>query len=477
MKKKKVFRLLKALDDRELDRFVLFLKAEFFSGDPLLPAYVEALRGILSDEDDTMEEEAFFALHFPSENFDYKRMSRVASQVVALLYRFLAVEFVEEDDLRSWSLVLEALEQRRQEEPLSLTLSAVERALKRSPESVARRFQEYRLLEILAWRPPGSGRQGKHISEGEIREALDGFYELARLRLDCSALNRKLVFGEPAEQAAEAAETSEKAAPSLAELYRHVKANLEAPGDFDRYHAFAEALSTALESQRAPFSFDLREVCRYALNGCVRLLNLHPRRKEPREMLRRLYEKQLKAGVIFENGLLPPWHFKNMVQNLVLLGDFEAAARCVDSYSDRLQDDYKQNAVVFAKAYLAFHQDNFAEARSLFTQLLNDYKDVFYGLDGRMMLLRSLFELGEVGTLQHQQEAVRVFLHRLKGGKAISEAHLNLYRDALRHFQKLSSIEFGDPDKRKARMRKFAEELAEPDTVLHRDWFLQKAGG
>ena len=477
MKKKKITRLLSALNDRELSRFRLFLEADFFSGDQGLVHYFDVMLEDVLKASDDLEEEAFFQRLFPGDNFDNKRIARMGSQLVSLLYRYLAVEFLGGDDLRSWSLVLDALEQRRQEEPLALTLSAMERSLSRAPESTERLLQHYRLLEIQAGRPPGRLRGKSHVTQTEIRQALDRYYELARLRLECASLNRTLVFGETAEGNAAESATTILDGPTLADLYRLVRANLEAPENFDRYIALAEALSAALESQKPPYTYDLREICRYQLNACVRLINLHPNdRQKTRELLRELYDEQLEAGVMFENNLLPPWHFKNMVTNLVLLGNASEASRRIEEFQDRLQDDYQQNAVVFAKGYLAFHTGAFADAKTQFSILLRDYKDTAYGLDGRLTLLRSLFELEEVDVLQYQLDAARVYLHRLKGSKFVSEFHLGLYRDAVRNITKLATIYFGQPDKRASKLRKYADDLEQQETVLYKDWFLKKSG-
>lgn len=476
MKKKKITRLLKVLNDRELDRFGLFLDSPYYSGDAAVKKYFLTLRSEVIHQEKELAEEEFYRRTFPGENFDNKHLARLGSVLVSLLYKFFAAEFLEHNDLRSWSIVLDALEQRRQEEPLTLTLSAMERALKRAPESAERLLQQYRLLEIQASRSPGSGRQGRHVTDNEIQSALDEYYLLARLRLDCSSLNRGLVFGKSSRSKAEKPAPEPSNLPSLADLYRLVRVNLEDPSNFDCYSALAEALSTVLESQKGPLSFDMREICRYALNGCVRLLNLHPGKREPREMLRRLYDEQLEAGVMFENKLLPPWHFKNMIQNLVLLGDAEGAKARIEEFKDRLLNDYQENAVVFGRGYISFHTGDFDAARRHFNHLLNDFKDVFYGLDGRVMLLRSLFELGEVVALQYQQDAARVYLHRLKGSRAVSESHLNLYREAVRNISKLGTIYFGAPDKREERLAKFSSELEGQETVMHRDWFLKKAG-
>lgn len=478
MKKKKITRLLNSLNDKELGRFRLFLEADFFSGDQLLIRYFDLLQElVLKAVADTSEEE-FFNRLFPGDNFENKRIARMGAQLLSLLYRYLAVEFMGGDDLRSWSMVLDALEQRRQEEPLSLTLSAMERSLSRAPESTERLLQQYRLLEIQAGRPPGSTRRQAYVSQNEIRQALDRYYELARLRLECAAMNRTLVFGNAHAKEGGTQSTVVEEGPSLADLYRLVSANLEKPTDFGRYLALASALSEALESQKPPYTYDLQEICRYQLNACIRLINLHPNdQAKTRELLRKLYDEQLEAGVVLENDLLPPWHFKNMVTNLTLLGDYKGASDRIAQFQDRLQDDYQQNAVVFARGFLAFQTGNFQAAKQHFSTLLKDYKDTFYGLDGRITLLRSLFELQEVDVLQYQLDAARVYMHRLKGNKFVSDAHLNLYRNAVRNIMRLATIYFGQPDKRAQKLAKFAGELKQEETVLHKEWFLEQAKG
>lgn len=472
MKNKKITKLLKSLNKSELGRMGQFLDASYFVMEKTPLAYFQILRDTWVLGSTEPSEEEIFAQLFPGEAYDYRRMSRLNSQMVSLCYRFLAVDFLQKDDLRAWGMVLDSLDQEQREaELLDLTLSAAERALQRAPESAARLHYAYRLLEVQAKRPPDKGRQAPVVDLPQVRGALKKYEELAELRLECVALNRQLALGDPgATHIPEAPEDSD-ADSSLARLYELVRENLRDPSDLDKLMDLQLGISKAIEKGRTPLTFELKEICQYALNGSIRLVNLNSGAEEPRQLLRGVYQQQLSAGLLLVQETLPSFHFKNMVQNLVLIGEFKEAEQTIGSYANCLSGDYKGNAALFAKGYLAYHKGQFAEALGYFRELLQDYKDLFYGLDGRLMLLRTLYELGDLSHLENVSESFRQFLRRTRTPEIFNK----LYSEANRNISRLAKIMLGSPDRKQARKEKFIDEIEGAEKALLREWLLEKA--
>ncbi len=471
MKNKKITRLLRSLNINELKQFELFLDAEFIVGEKTPLRYLRSLqRGLLSEGEEDLEEQVVFGELFPGEEFDYRRMARLNTQMVSLFYRFMAIDHLERNPLDMWGAVLEHLDQRKQEELLDLSLSAVERVFHRAPESPRRLYHAYRLLEVQANRLPEKGRQTTSVPGAHVRQALDEFAELAQLRLECSALNRALVVGESDDDPVSLKE-ARKSTVTLLELYRLVKENLERPDDESRLRALYESFSQALSEFKGGLTHELREIGKYAINGSIRLVNLSGGGFASRQLLRGIYQKQIEAGILFENEGLSSFHFKNIVQNLAQIGEFKEAIDFIESFKGRLLSDYNNNAENFSRGYLAYYQGDFEEAKAFFHEILSDHKDIFYNLDSRLMYLRTLFELGDLTFLESFSEAFRQLLRR----KTIPEVFRKMYGDANRNIARLARIVYGNPDKKGSKLRRFREDILADESALLKQWLLEKA--
>jgi|GEM_PF-3740546 len=472
-KELKVVRVLRTLEPRDLDRLEDFLDAAYFVSDKVYLEYFRGLKVELIKGSLSLDAEVIFRELFPEE-FNPK-FSRINSNLLQLVYRFISVEYLAGDELRQWGTVVAACNNKFRTELVDIVLPGLERSLERAPDSLERANLNYKFLEITASKPEGFGRQTKKIPNSKVIRALDDYYQLARLRLECAMLTRESVLGKE-EISGTVLETEEEGA--LIHLYGLVRKNLQAPAEKEHCAALVAALEPMINGNSVDkFSPEFQEIYTYVLNGCIRLVNLQQGRKDCRELLRRVYWLLLESKVLLDNGLLSPWHFKNLIQNQVMVGEFEQARSVIDNYGGKLKDDYHNNAVNYAEAYLNFHQGAFEDSLKFIHSLLQDYKDVYYGLDGRTILLRCQVELKDIEQLESHGEAFRLFLHRLSKRKSISEDYRNLYADFLKNITALGKILFGSPDRVHAKAEKFVKRIEAQANILHREWLLNKARG
>ncbi len=478
VKELKVVRVLKALDDKGLGRLELFLDADFFTTDKSYLHYFNILRASLREDVETASSADLFNLVYPGTKFSYNKFARLNSQLLQLVYRFMSVEYLGQDPVRHWGMVIEQIGDMGALDLLDLTLPSLERALERAPDSLEKMRQELLLREVLLSIGGIDGRQARRVQPDWVIKALDEFYQLAQLRLECSILNRELVLGKAFEKASPRNADSADVKTDLVRLFELVKANMEHPDQEEIWLTLKDGLAAMIhDKNQDQFSREFLEVCDYTLNGCIRLNNHQHGRGIAREYLYQTYKLFLDHEILLKNDRLSPWHFKNIIQNLVITGRYREAYQRIESFEGRLEGDYQQNAIVYAKAYLEFHQGAFEDSLRSTNVLLQDFKDVYYGLDGRSLLLRCHFELGDPEQLEMQGEAFRQFLIRLGRRKALSASYLELYSDFLKNITALGKIVFGPPDKRSGKMKRFQERLEGMENLLHRDWLLSKIKG
>jgi hypothetical protein len=135
----------------------------------------------------------------------------------------------------------------------------------------------------------------------------------------------------------------------------------------------------------------------------------------------------LDAGILFREGRLTQWDFKNLVSLGLRLEEFDWIKNFMEQYSDRLAPEHRENVRSFNQANLEFHLGNFDRTLSLLQEV--EFTDVYYHLDSKALLLKTYYQTGEWDSLQSLIEAFKVYLKR---NRAISEYQRTVYGNLVR---------------------------------------------
>ena len=265
-----------------------------------------------------------------------------------------------------------------------------------------------------------------------ISSHLDKFYVARKLQLTCETINaRKLLSKDEKKLNLKLLidylkSTRYKDAPFIL-VYQSI---LQILLDKQPKKQF-EVLGSLLAQHEKDFSLeDLREMYQYAMNFCIRWIN-----QGEEEYLRALFEiyKIILANrVIFLEGYLSQWDYKNLVTLSLRLSESNWTIRFINDYAKHLRAAERENAFTYNLAYFHFHKKQYAKTLSLFQKVT--FTDVVYQLDVRSILLKIYFEDGEEETFFYHAAAFKAFLHR---NKQIATAQQELYKNLIRYTIKL----------------------------------------
>ena len=261
---------------------------------------------------------------------------------------------------------------------------------------------------------------------------LDCFYISHKLQFACEAINAKGLL----------LANENKSDATL--LFSHLKANKYDDAPFIQiYHCILKILiniqpkkqfellcSRLIQNENNFSAEDLREMYQYAMNFCIRWIN-----KGENEYLRVLfdiYKIILNNRVIFNEGFLSQWDYKNIVTLSLRLEETNWTLRFINDYAVYLRPKEKENAFIYNLAYYHFFKKQYAKTLGLFQKVV--FTDVVYQLDVRSILLKIYFEVGEEETFFYHAAAFKAFLHR---NKQIAVAQQQLYKNLIQFTQKL----------------------------------------
>lgn len=149
-----------------------------------------------------------------------------------------------------------------------------------------------------------------------------------------------------------------------------------------------------------------------------------------------LYQEMLHHKVIVFRGKISPWHFQNLVGAGLRLGKFEEVKQLIESWENQVYPDYAQNAANYCRGMLWHYRQDFVRAERFFNLVLNDHKDLSYGLNVRGYLLQIYYEIGNTLGLESLSHSFRMFLDR---HKKISQTKKRQYIAFINHLKQLVS--------------------------------------
>ena len=227
-----------------------------------------------------------------------------------------------------------------------------------------------------------------------------------------------------------------------------------------------ESLKQMLEKHSNKFSAkEARDMYAYAQNYCIKKIN-SGHSKYLNEIFY-LYKELLAKEIILEDGLISPWHFKNIVTTALRLEEFDWVENFIQQYQDNLSKESKENAVNYNIAALHFFRKEYSKALKLLQKV--DFTDVYYHLDSKSMLLKTYFELEEHDGLYSLFDTFKIYLRR---NKLISDYQKTVYLNLVKYTKKLVKLKTGFPTIKK--ITELKDQIKETKQIADLNWLNKK---
>lgn len=294
---------------------------------------------------------------------------------------------------------------------------------------------------------------------------LDYFYLAEKLRLYCSVLSRQYVVSHEYELL------------FIDEIINHIKQHdyQDVPAVSIYYQIYLTQTDVDDESHyyrlksllnKHSLNFPQKEaytMYSYAMNYCIRKSNRGQQNflKELFELYKDLLEKEL----IFTDGEMSPWDFRNIVVAALRLGKYQWTEGFIKKYQFRLKENFRENAVTFNLAQLYFYQKKYDKVIELLREV--EYEDPTYNLNSKTMLLTTYYEIDEIEPLYSLLESFRTYLNRHKD---IPQQRRRNYKNLIKFTKKLTRIIPGDQDA----IKKLKEEIESTKGIVSVNWLKEK---
>jgi len=390
-------------------------------------------------------------------------MRHAMSFLFQALKEFLAYQHWSEDGADTGRHLCKSLRRRGLEQVFEKEFSALSSRLTDSAHRSADYFFQQYHLHLERWEVfRRSSREASDVLQ-QAGVARDAYIAAETLRHACA------VMAQPGERGAmnssvyleatlAAVEAGAFEAMPAVMAYFHcfrLLSEPEAEADFQR-------LRVLLVEHWALFPVnEIRDLYVGAINYCIRRLNSGVR-GYIREALN-LYRSGLERGVILEDGFLNKYTYNNILLLAVALEEWDWSFRFLEQYKSALPPRDRDSAWRYNLATYYFRKKEFEQAQEILSQV--EFRDVFYHLDARRMLVRIYFNTDATAALESLLDSFTIYLQRKRSALGY---HRELNLNFVRFVKRLLQLEPGNV----AARERIAAKIQETRLVAEREWLL-----
>ena len=463
----KPIQILRTLSPADLRRLEDFLASPLHNKNTGLLEAFRALREhhpLYKSPD--LERSALFQRLFPGEVFDEKKLRYAFSDLVKRMEEFLVwLEFREEPYERD-RLLLRSYQKRGLDKYFVATQKLIHKRLEEHPYRNADYLGMAFLAEKLAFQYRTTKKS--HLVKTNLQQvvdSLDVWFLANKLKFSCEILNNRGVLKVDYELflldeiLIHLKDRDLTRYPAIA-IYAQILLTLTEPKEPSHYNRLLIVLERYRHLFPAQEVFDMYV---YAKNYCIVRIN-KGQLSYTRELFD-FYNIILREGIIFRDGKLTQWDFKNLVTLGLRLEEYGWTDAFMAEYQDRLDPAEKENVLAYNQANAAFHQGDYNRTLELLQQV--EFTDAYYHLDSKALLLKTYYETAEWDSLQSLIEAYKVYLKR---DKQISDYQNKVFGNLIRYTNTLMRYKRGRP----VDLNKLSEAVEETREIANLAWLRSK---
>ncbi len=478
MQDSKLISLLKTLSGKELTRFEEYVESPYFNKHEQLRKLCRYLVKQSSNwsHERNLKKEKIFAHLYPGQDFDAPQINRLASMLLQLLHDFLVSERLHSPSkaLENKLLLLEELRKRKSDKDYNGVLQQYQRLseslLQETPDAYFYRYRLHKELNALF-----IDKGGRQFDENlQLKNNyFDVFFVVEKLRIACDMSNRNIIVRSNYETTMfeylwQYAEKENIAAIPSVQIYKAIYLMRSSEtGTDDRHY---QELKRLLEQHSGQFhKGELMDIYSYILNHCTKKIN-EGQTQYYQEILR-AYQFLVEYQIIFIDGFLPAWDYKNMVTAALRVQEYQLALVFIEQYQHFLPPDSRNNVYRYNLAAYHYAVKNYGAALIALHDV--EFTDASYYIGAKTIQLKSYYELGESEALESLIEAFSTYLRRNRDiSEYWKESNLNTLKITRRLHKLKQQQDFLRHKKVEEVKTKLRNEIEQTSPLANKDWLL-----
>lgn len=460
----KLIQVLQTFDSKQRRAFDDFVASPYFNKQSELVNYYRYLKKLAAQDfpAQKLTRQKLFAKILPGQNYDEKQLNYLSSQLLKLVERFIGISRFEGAGILPDYFQLQYCIDHRLEKHYQYGMKTAKKKLEKSAKGNEQYiYQEYLLADLREKHFSSLKERRYDAALQEAADFLDQYYLFKKLYHLCAMLDRQHVvtpsydahFMEDIQQMVQKLPFDSPAIQTLEQLLL----SLQAPSEPDHFRQLRDLL-------RKYGDYFSKSMLRYlyfsVINFCIRKVRYGE--KSYANELMSIYQEGIQNGVLFEDGYLSPWTFKNLVKLGIGLKEYSWTETFIAAYAPKLPPHMQQDALHFNLADLYYALQDYPKAQLHLRQV--EFSDVQYSFGAKLTLIKIYFETGQEEALIPLLSSFKIFLQRKK---LITKDVKIPYLNFIRLVHKMHKAATSELDELKV-------EIQHTEMLTARSWLLQQ---
>lgn len=459
--------MLQGLSGHDLNKIDLMVQSPFFNKSP----EVQRLFHVLMDEhpdfmDERVNKSDIFQRIVPGSAYDDQQMRYWMSDLTKIVEQYITWRQLEEEQVLSQHLLIKGMQDKQLNALIPRSIERSFRLLKKYPFQDQKKYFDQFLLERDSYEFVAS-RRNLAVKETlqRLLSSLDYYYITNKLKFSAELINHTNVMAgayEPMllEEITAFIQREDLQEVPVVRIYYFILKMLAHPEQEDYYQQLKGALQKAhdLFPKR-----ELNDMYIFARNYCARQIN-SGNTKYLREIFE-LYQTLSENEIIFQDGYLSQWDYKNMTAVGLRLEEYKWVRDFIENYKEKLPPEDRDNAYSYNKALYHYHLKDYDKTLELLRDV--EFTDVYYHLDYKSLLVKTYYATEEFEALHSLMDTFYVYLRR---NKLISDYNKESYNNFLKVVKKLIRVRYKSPGK----IDEFERQLNDIRPIANLSWIQKK---
>jgi len=463
MLKSNLIKLIRTLNKQETRELSLFIHSVHHSKRKEVIAIFNYIMEVLDKSPISLNKASISKKLFPSQIYDEKKIRYLISFLNKTVERFLINKELERDELQARIYLLQAYRRKGISKSFYKSIKQTETIVEKIPYRNDEFYEKAYQIEYEKYSFSVNTERNAPRNLQELNNMMDVSYVSKKLRLSCISLAHQSVYKVDYDKGLlnSIIQNMEKSTfltyPIIALYYYYLKAfaSTSDPHYYEKFRMQLEKYAHLIPQN------ELRNIYVLAINYCIKQFNLG-NEKYLREVFE-LYQFSLKNDLLFENGVLSHFAFKNIVGIGLRLEEYDWVNSFIQNYQLALHAKYRTNYVDYNTAKLWYAQKRYKDAMLKLIKV--EYDDLFLNLDAKVLLLKIYYELKEFDVLESHINSFQKYVQR----KKLISYHQKNYLNIILFTKKLVELNpYNTKEKTNLRVKILATKaLAERDWLIH----------
>lgn len=470
MQKNKLVTLLRSFSKIELTQFKKYLLSPFFNENKnLIELYAYLQKHLLKDIVNTaVNKQTIWKFLFKEKPYKDIQIRRLFSDLNQLANGFLAYQQYQKSPALESIFLMNSLQyselDKQFEGAFRLANLQQQKSEKRNTD-----FHFHQFLIEKSYHEHIEFKGLKNLTFEHLETAdyqLDCFYITQKLKHYCDVLGYESFLSKKVDihffkSFLSEIETSKFLKEPAVKAYQLVSQMLFQPNE-ETY--FFELKSFLLAEKQAFEKEELTILYTHLINYCIHK-KINVGKSNFFNNLFEIYKDALKTEIIFIGNEINFNHYKNIITVGVQIKEFEWVENFIQEYTPKLPKNHQENALTYNLAKVYFHKKDYTKVIEQLREV--EYKNLIYALGGKLMLLKTYYELDEIAALDSLIDSFRIYLRR---NRTISKDVRQQYMNVLRFVKKLSGLAPYD----RTGLAKVTQEIHDCKALAAKNWILEK---